>query len=368
MESIAPTELAQDWDNVGLLAGDPSMPVRRVLLCIDLTAAVVDEAAGSKIDLVLAYHPPIFKPVSTLRADSPGPEAAIFQCIARGIAVYATHTALDAADGGTNDVLAALCGIKTTEPVEYVDEPTASEHKLVVFVPPQEVGQVGEAMFAAGAGQIGGYSRCSYRLGGQGTFFGGETTTPTIGEKGRMEFVDEVRLETVVPSNVLPQVVRAMIRAHSYEEPAFDIYPLRPKPVRGIGRVGMLPRTMTLSGLARKLKPATGAVDVRIVGAPNDKIDRAIIVVGAAGSIPFSAVRTFAQAEPRRLAGDVIVTGEIRHHDALTIRRLGCAAIALGHWASERPVLPSLSRRLESTAPGVAVTVSTIDTDPFRRL
>ncbi|MCH8146719.1 MAG: Nif3-like dinuclear metal center hexameric protein [Planctomycetes bacterium] len=357
MESIAPPALAQDWDNVGLLAGDPAAGVRRVLLCIDLTPPVVEEAIAEKVQFVMAYHPPIFKPVASLRADSTGTDAAVFRCIERGIALYSTHTALDAADGGTNDVIAEICGIKQTEPLEYVDQPGPMKYKLVVFVPSKEVEHVANAMFAAGAGHIGDYAHCSYRSSGHGTFLGGDSTNPTAGERGRFEQVEEIRLETVVPGTALSKVVTSLIAAHSYDEPAYDIYPIQPTPVRGIGRHGQLPEGSTLGELARKLKRATSASTAQIVGPADRKIERAVIVVGAAGSLPFRM---------KLSASDVIITGEIRHHEALTIQRLGCTAIALNHWTSERPVLPTLGNRMEELLPGVTALVSKSDREPFQ--
>jgi dinuclear metal center YbgI/SA1388 family protein len=359
IETIAPAGLAQSWDNVGLIAGDGDATVRRALLCIDLTPPVVDEAISEKADVILAYHPPIFRPITRLRAGSSDTDAAVFRCIRHGIAIYAVHTALDAADGGTNDLIASLCGIKHTDPIEHVDEPATSECKMVVFVPEGDLDKVAEAMFAAGAGHIGEYSHCSYRTAGQGTFLAGENTRPTIGERGRLEYVDEIRLETIVPMESLPAVVGAMRKAHSYEEPAFDIYPLKPRPVRGIGRIGRLPRPTALSSLARKLKRAVKATCVQIVGPPDRTIERAIIVVGAAGSLPFRLPLS---------AQDVIITGEIRHHDALAVRRHDCTAIALGHWASERPVLPRLVNRLPPLLEGVTFHVSEADQDPFRSM
>lgn len=357
MESIAPTGLAQDWDNVGLLAGDPAAGVRRVLLCIDLTPPVVEEAIAEKVQFVMAYHPPIFKPIASLRADSSGTDAAVFRCIERGIALYSTHTALDAADGGTNDVIAKLCGIKKTEPLEYVDQPGPMEYKLVVFVPPKEIDRVADAMFAAGAGHIGDYAHCSYRSTGQGTFLGGDSTNPTAGKRGRLEQVEEIRLETVVPNSALSKVVTSMIAAHSYEEPAYDIYPIQPTPLRGIGRHGPLPAGSTLGKIARKLKRVTKASATQIVGPSDRLIKRAVIVVGAAGSLPFRMKLT---------ASDVIITGEIRHHDALTILRIGCTAIALNHWTSEQPVLPTLANRIEELLPGLTALVSKSDREPFQ--
>ena len=356
LEEIAPLGLAQSWDNVGLLAGDETARVRRMLCCIDLTPAVVSEALTGRHSMVLAYHPPIFKPISALRVPGHGTEEAVFRCLRLGIAIYAPHTALDAAAGGTNDVLAQLCGLTENEPLEYVDEPGRQEFKLVVFVPPNVVESVAEALFAAGAGRIGDYTHCSYRSPGQGTFFGSEATNPAVGERGRLECVEEQRLETVVPASALPAVVAALRRAHPYEEPAFDLYPLKPAPVPGLGCVGTFTEPTTLRQLARRLKRRTPSTCVQLVGPPEREITRALVLVGAAGSIPF---RTTLGVR------DVIVTGEIRHHDALTISRRGCCALALGHWASERPVLKPLADRLASALPGLDVQVSQADCDPF---
>lgn len=356
MEAIAPTRLAQEWDNVGLLAGDPAAPLKKTMLCIDLTDAVVSEAIAGRVDAIMAYHPPIFRPIKSIRADSGEPDAAVFRCVANGIAVYSTHTALDAADGGTNDVIAGLCGIEHTEPLEHVPDPSFAKSKIVVFVPETEVERVAHAMFEAGAGHIGDYSACSFRLSGEGTFLGGASTNPTIGTRGKLEFVKEQRVEMIVPNRAVPQVVNALIEAHSYEEPAYDIYPVTAPPRRGIGRMGDLPRPTPLKTLARSLKRKTSAACVQIVGEPEGEVTRAIIVVGAAGNLPFKV-----GVGP----GDVIITGEIRHHDALTIRRRSSSAIALGHWASERPTLTVLAERLTSLLPSVTALVSERDADPF---
>ncbi len=356
LETIAPLRLAQKWDNVGLLAGDANATVSKALLCIDLTPEVAAEAIKTGADFVMAYHPPIFKPVARLTAQSGGPEAAIFRCIANGIAVYSTHTALDAADGGTNDVIANLCGITETEPLENATTGTP-ECKIVTFVPAKHVDVVACAMFKQGAGHIGDYEQCSNRINGQGTFYGTDGTQPAAGKSGTYEHVDEVRLEIVCPANRIPEVTAAMTKAHPYEEVAYDIYPTQAHPERGIGRVGKLPRPVTLETLAKKLKQATGAPSTHIVGKPRQKINRAVIVVGAAGSLPFSIPLG---------KTDVIITGEIRHHDALTILRRPCNALALGHWSSERPTLKHLAKRLTAMTKGVSYKVSRADCEPFQ--
>ena len=354
LEETASLRLAQDWDNVGLLAGDENATVKRVLLCIDLTEPVVEEAIARKADLVMAYHPPIFRPISRLHGHSRETDAHVFRCVAAGIAIYSTHTALDAAQGGTNDVLAGLCGVKLTHPLEYgpADPPRC---KVVVFVPPDSADKVAEAMFAAGAGHIGDYEMCSYRLAGEGTFRGAESTKPTIGRAGQFERVAELRIESITPKHAVPGVVEAIRRAHPYEEPAFDVYPLDAEPIGGIGRYGNLPKPTTLGALARRLKRVTSAGCAQIVGEPTRRVTRAVVCVGAAGSLPFKLPVG---------EGDVIVTGEIRHHDALTINRHGAGAIALGHWASERPALGPFAERLVSLVPSLEVQVSSADHDP----
>ncbi len=355
LEWIAPLRLALDTDNVGLLAGDESAPVKRVLLCIDLTAAVVDEAIRRKVDLVMAYHPPIYRPITRLHGHGIGTDAHVFRCIAAGIAVYSTHTALDAAEGGTNDVLAGLCGIKNAQPIEYV-QPGPPRCKVVVFVPAEAADQVAGAMFAAGAGHIGDYEMCSFRLSGEGTFRGSESTSPTIGQAGKFERMAELRIESITPKAAVPAVVEAIRRSHPYEEPASDVYPLEPEPVRGMGRYGDLPRPTTLGALARRLKRSIPAECTQIVGPRDRKVTRAVICVGVAGRLPFKLPLT---------ETDVIVTGEIRHHDALTVLRHNCSAIVLGHWASERPMLRPFGERLVALVPSLEVCVSAADGDPF---
>ena len=356
LERLAPIRLAQDWDNVGLLAGDRHAPVRRVMLCIDLMPKVVAEALRRRVQLVVAYHPPIFKPIGRLITPSHDPSDAVYRCIVAGVAIYSTHTALDAAEGGTNDVIAGFCGLRETQPLEYVGGAEEGECKLVTFAPPEHADEIAQAIFDAGAGRIGDYEKCSFRIPGTGTFHGGESTRPVIGQAGRYETVNEIRLEAVTRRRALPAVVAALRRAHPYEEPAFDLYPLQAEPARGIGRYGDLPRPTKLGTLARHLKKATGAAGVQRVGDPETTVRRAIICVGAAGSLPFKAGVG---------KGDVVVTGEIRHHDALAILRHEAAAIALGHWTSERPVLSSFREHLMQLVNGIEVVISETDADPF---
>lgn len=355
LDRLAPCCLAQSWDNVGLLAGDADTPCRSLLLCVDLAPAVVQEAKTSSCGLIVAYHPPIFRPISRVLPARAEGGTAIWEAVAAGIAVYSPHTALDAAPGGTNDVLAELAGVIVEGPFEFVDR-GKQECKVVVFVPAGEVERVAEAMFDAGAGRIGDYMKCSYRVAGQGTFFGTETTDPTIGQKGRLEYVDEIRLESVVPADCVPAVVDAIRRSHSYEEPAFDIYPLRPEPARGVGRIGRLKRPTTLGALARMLKRRLKLPAVELVGDESQAVKRAAVCVGSPGRLPLE--------RPACADCDVVITGELRHHDALAFGAPGVSAVLLGHWASERPGMEALGARLREHLPGVKVHLSGADRPP----
>jgi len=358
LNGIAPHRLAQGWDNVGLLVGDRAGRCRSAMLCIDLAPAVLAEAVAARCGFVFAYHPPLFKPVSRLLVDSAGTESLVHRAIEAKIAIYSSHTALDAAVGGTNDVLAGLCGLTDLSPFEFVTG-ESNQCKIVTFVPVGQLERVAQAMFAAGAGRIGNYEQCSYRLAGEGTFFGRESTNPRVGRRGRLEKVAEVRLEMVAEREQLPEVVSALRRNHPYEEPAFDVYPLAGEPTRGIGRVGRFAKPTTLRGLFDRLVRATGSKVATFVGSPRAKLRTGAVCAGAAGRLPFE--------KQRSANADVIVTGEIRHHDALAILRAGKTAIAVGHWESERPVLRPLAKRLAERVPELRVLISKRDAPVFQR-
>ena len=245
---------------LGLLAGGAQWPLSQVLLTIDLTSAVLDEAIRMRSNAIVTYHPPIFRPIKGIAVERSSPDGLAGEALAQRIAVYSPHTALDCAPGGTNDVLAELAGLDEVTPFEAA----AAEDrncKLVVFVPTAAVEKVSDAVFAAGAGRIGEYERCSYRVNGQGTFFGTESTSPVVGRKGQLERVDEVRLEVVFPRQRLAEVTAAVRRSHPYEEPAFDVYPLQGLPDGriGQGRMGRFRKPVTLAVLARRLAAKTAA-------------------------------------------------------------------------------------------------------------
>ena len=227
LDELVPSSFAEPGDNVGLICGNPNQQIRRMLLAVDLTPPVLAEAQKRRADLILTHHPPIYKKLSRLigGADQTG---LIYKSIRAGLALYALHTNFDSIEGGMNSVLAEMLGITDhIKPLRL--SRTGENYKLVVFVPANNVDILGEALFAAGAGRIGHqhrYRECSFCSGGVGSFRGDQSTSPAVGRAGRREYVQELRLETIVPASALPQVLTALRDAHPYEEPAYGAYPI----------------------------------------------------------------------------------------------------------------------------------------------
>ncbi|HKB02383.1 MAG TPA: Nif3-like dinuclear metal center hexameric protein [Gemmataceae bacterium] len=355
LERFAPPGFAADWDNVGLLFGDGAAEVHRLLTCVTVTPPVVAEAVAEKADLIVTHHPILFrgaKRLSTASADG----RLLWPLARAGVAVYSPHTAFDHTAGGINDSLARRLGLTDVVPLRPRDG--ERKCKVVVFVPDADLGKVSDAMFGAGAGVIGQYEQCSFRLAGTGTFFGTEGTNPTVGEKGRREDVSEWRLEVVCPEAVLPGVLKAMRAAHSYEEPALDVYPLKSLPgPGGEGRVGMLSSPTPLNELAALVRRSLAAGATQVVGDLDRPVRRVAIACGAAGEF---------LADAARAKADVFLTGEVRFHDYLSAEAQGIALVLPGHYATERPAVEELAGRLSREFPEIVVWTSRRETDPVK--
>jgi dinuclear metal center YbgI/SA1388 family protein len=354
LEAIAPTRFAESWDNVGLLVGDPQQDVSGVMLTIDYTPEVACEAAGANANLIVAYHPPIFDAIKRIRSDRP--TGLIFDAIRRGVAIYSPHTALDVAPGGTNDMLADVLQLRDRRPMRMA-QPKATQYKLVTFVPPDAYERVSRALFDAGAGRIGNYSSCGFRIKGTGTFFGEAGTNPTVGRPGTLEEVEEFRLETVVAIDRVDAVIRALRESHPYEEPAFDLNQLAAPPESiGLGRIGMLPEAVTAEMLVNRIKRELEIDRVLIAGDVRRLVRSAAVCAGACGNLLDDAI-----------AGkvDLYLTGEMRHHDALKAVGADMTVVCTLHSNSERAVLRRLEERLSKELAGLGVHLSRKDRDPF---
>jgi len=364
LERIAPPDLAADWDNVGLLAGDLRSAVRRIMLCVDLTEPVLAEAIAKRAQMVVAYHPVIFKPISRI---GPAGSPVVYQAVRRGLAIYSVHTALDAAPGGTDDVLADILGLADRRPIE----PTNGQDrcKVVVFVPPADLTRVSRAAFAAGAGVIGNYYDCAFFGHGIGTFCGGAGSHPAVGRSGRHEATEEIRLEFVAPRAKAHEVCSAVRSAHSYEEPAIDVYPLLGCPQEaGFGRIGRLARPVRANVLISRIKKKIGLKKVLLVSPPR-RTKPAQGAGGGDGLIRVAACSAGSAGGRYRLAvaggATFYLTGELRHHDALAAGSAGLTVVAVGHSHSERIALGGVRRRLLAGGAKIEVLLSAADCDPF---
>ncbi|MFD0715104.1 Nif3-like dinuclear metal center hexameric protein [Paenibacillus sp. GCM10027626] len=360
MEQFAPKHYAVENDKIGLQLGTLQKEVRKVLIALDVTEEVVDEAIFVGAQLIIAHHAIIYRPLAKL--DTSTPAGKLYEkLIKNDIAVYISHTNLDVTAGGMNDWMADLLGINEQgrDCLEAVHSDQL--YKLVVYVPETHADQVLQALWRAGAGEIGNYSHCSFTSDGTGTFLPGEHTDPYIGKQGKLERVAEKRIEIIVPDSIRRKAVQAMIKAHPYEEAAYDLFPVDVKgPSLGLGRVGKLGEPVSLTAMVERVKQAFDVPYVRVVGDP-DRVIRKAAVLGGSGA-RYLKYAQFAGA-------DVLITGDIDYHTAHDAIAAGVALIDPGHNV-EKIMKPRLAEWLnEKLAAGKYTTEaipSTLSTEPFR--
>ena len=354
LDELYPPAWAESWDAVGLVCGDPDAPVRRVLLAVDPVAAVVDEALAGGYDLLLTHHPLYLRGTTTVAATT-AKGRVVHRLIAGGCGLFVAHTNADVADPGVSDALAETVGLRDLRPLQ--PQPADPLDKLVVFVPQDDADRLLDALSDAGAGSIGDYERCAWTTTGTGTFRPLDGANPSLGSVGDVETVTETRLEVVLPRRSRETVLRAMLAAHPYEEPAYDVLELATVlGRRGLGRVGELPSPTPLGELARSVADAlpSTAWGVRAAGDPSTVVTTLAVSGGSGDSLLGAAARSGAQA---------FLTADLRHHPASEAPE-GLALLDAAHWATEWPWLRDAAERLEA-ATRVGTTVSTLVTDPW---
>ena len=334
INKIAPQNLAEEWDAVGLQVGDPASKVSRIMTALDPGPPAIASAIAAGCQLLVAHHPFIFKPLTRLSADDPV-AALIYRAIRNDLAVVSLHTNYDSAEGGLNDLLAERIGVNSCEPLkESVREEMV---KLAVFVPQGHEEQVMEALFRF-SGVIGNYRDCSFLVEGQGTFLPLDGANPFIGERGRREYAEESRIEVLLRAADLGAATAALKAAHPYEEPAFDLYPLlnRGKGF-GLGRIGHLEETVTLAGYAATVRERLGAGLVTYVGDAALPVRTVALCSGSGASF---------LREAKRRGADLLVTGDVKYHDARSAEDLGLALIDAGHFGTEIIAAEGLAVRI----------------------
>ena len=351
LESVAPLSHQEPYDNAGLIIGDQDSMVTSVLITLDITEAVIDEAIETGCELIIAHHPVIFKGIKKLNGNN-YVERCVIKAIKNDIAVYASHTNLDSVMTGVN---AKICGKIGLTDLRILSPEKNKLLKLVTFVPQDYIDQVREAVFAAGAGQIGKYDKCSYNVEGTGTFRGGEEANPFVGEIGEFHFEKEIRFETILPSYLKTKVVNALLKFHPYEEMAYDLYPLENSLANvGAGMIGELPGAIGETDFLESLPEIFNCKVVRhtyLLGKPVKKI----AVCGGSGSFLLSSAIA--------AGADVFISSDFKYHEFFDAEEKIVIA-DIGHYESEQFTKELFYELLIKKFPNFAVRLSEVKTNP----
>lgn len=355
IEGKYPRHLAEEWDNVGLIIGDRNKEINRILVCLDITNEVVDEAISKGIDMIVSHHPLIFKSIKKLVSDN-HIASLIMKLVRSEINVYSMHTNYDNAVEGMNDVLANILELKRCKPLTV--NKAQKLYKLVVFVPFSHQHVVRDAILNAGAGHIGNYSHCSFNACGTGTFKPLEGTSPFIGKQNELEKVNEVRIETIMQEHSINSIIKEMLRAHPYEEVAYDIYPLRNSVDYGTGRYGILEDKMLFKDFCDVVKQKLNINYLNVAGDLDREVEKIAVVGGAGADFMYDAINK---------GCDVLITGDVKHHQALDALSMGINIIDAGHYFTEITAVPMIAEFLK-TITEVQIHESQIVTNPFKNI
>ncbi|MBN4067612.1 Nif3-like dinuclear metal center hexameric protein [Alkaliphilus transvaalensis] len=321
---LAPAKLAASWDNVGLTVGDYNQVVNRVLLSLDVNYMVLEEAISKGCQLIIAHHPFIFQGMKSIRSDDVVGRI-IMKAVKNDISIFSAHTNLDIATKGLNDYLANILEIRDLVPIDITQK--TKYYKLVVFTPDDYFERVRTAILDAGAGHIGNYSHTSFSVKGEGTFKAQKGSNPFIGQVGETSNVQESRFETLITEDRIDSVVNEMLKAHPYEEVAYDLYPLLFEGDKyGFGRVGKLDNKVRLIDYLDKVKLKLNLSYLRYVGEDDAIIQKIAVCSGSGVSLIKQAKATGA---------DLYITGDVKFHEAQMAKDLGLNLLDAGHYETE---------------------------------
>lgn len=336
LESLAPKKYAQSWDNVGLLLGNDEVEIDKVMVTLDVTEVVVEEAIEKNVDLIISHHPVIFKGMKNI-TDRTYQGRLIRKLIKNDIHVYSAHTNLDIAKGGLNDYLMNLIGLKDLSLLTVTD--SDAFYKLITFVPEDTCENLKNALFKAGAGQFAQYDECSYQTLGSGNFRPNKGANPAIGKIGERESLEEVKIETIVQKKDLDRCLRALIRVHPYETPAYDVFKMENlSSPYGLGRTGKYGEPVAGEAFLKELKEVLGAEILKVAGEVPKHVKKVGLCTGAGSEFIHAA---------KRKGCDVYITGDVKYHEAQLAEQLGLCIVDAGHFETENIYMSYLKEYLE---------------------
>jgi len=355
IEAVVPLAYQEDYDNAGLIVGNPEMEITGAVLTVDITEAIVEETIQKKANLIVSHHPIVFGGLKKITGKN-YVERIIIKAIKNDVAIYAVHTNLDSIWGGVSNKIADKLELKN----QKILSPIANHlMKLVYFVPNEQAEETRKAVFGAGAGHIGEYDMCSYNLQGKGSFRAGENTNPFVGNKGEMHYEDEVRVETIFPKHLKNKIVSALIKAHPYEEVAYDLYPLENSFEKaGFGVVGELEQEIDEMDFLKEVKNLFTAQCVRYTQLLNKPVKKVAVCGGSGSFLLKNAIRAKA---------DVFISGDFKYHQFFDAD--GKILIAdIGHFETEQITKELFYELLIKKFPKFAVHLTEINSNPINYL
>ncbi len=356
IEKWAPTGIAWERDNVGLQIGSPDATVKGILVCLDVNEEIIHEARARRSNLIVSHHPLLFRPLQSVNLEN-GNGRCIEQLLRSQISLYSAHTNLDFSRGGTSFALADKLGLTN---VDFLRKSYRLSKKIVTFVPSDHVDRVAEAMGNAGAGRIGNYESCSFRSQGIGTFKGNAKSKPAVGTKGKLEQIQEIRLEMIAEQPNMRSVVQALHDTHPYEEVAYDIYPLENVSTEyGMGIIGELSKPIPAGQFISHVKRSLKTDAVRYARGTQTRIRRVAACGGSGSELADEAIRQGA---------DAFITADVKYHSFQDAAHR-ILLVDAGHYETERPVVDALVKRLKkkfkNTGEQVPVHASRISSNPI---
>ncbi|CAH2213685.1 Nif3-like dinuclear metal center hexameric protein [Tepidibacter aestuarii] len=353
-ENKYPKSLAYNWDNIGLIIGDQMSKVEKILVTLEATQAVIDEAVENKVDLIITHHPFIFKGLKKINTSiTKGND--IYKLIKNNISVYSAHTNFDIAYDGLNDEIVKRLDLKDVLVLDTTYDQKL--YKIAVYTPVSHQDCIRKAMADMGCGNIGKYSDCSFTFNGVGRFKPLNDSKPYVGVQNEIEIVEEVKIESICKESNLKQAINNIIKAHPYEEVAYDIYELKNTGKKyGLGRIGKLKNTMKFEELSENVKKYLNIKSLRATGNLKEDVNKVAIVSGSGSEFIIKA---------HSMGADVLITGDVKYHDAQNALELGIKLIDAGHFGSENIFSDIVLQYLQKEFDSIEILKSKSNIDPF---